>query len=189
MRISRSTSKELPTIEMFAIGPDGEPIGPEPTPRAVAVDVWEQMEAVAEPGHEPRHFQAKAGSRLGTPGGRVARRRSPEDVVQPSSIRPHAAERAILDGSLFTEPLPRLNVDQRSLVINDFGATWKTTLRTGFLRRRHARLRIYPSPSQNLTVLALIPTRRRRRSHGERFVRNGVSAIQTLSRRLERVSS
>jgi hypothetical protein len=188
VRISRSASEELPTIEMFAIGPDGEPIGPEPTPEAVAVDVWEQMEPVAEPSHEPRHFRAKAGSRLGTTGGRVARRRSPEDVVQPSSIRPHAAERAILDGSLFTEPLPRLDVDQRSLVINHFGATWKTTLRTGFLRRRHARLRIYPSPSQNLTVLALIPTRRRR-SHGERFVRNGVSAIQTLSRRLERVSS
>jgi len=188
MRFTRSASEELPTIEMFAIGSDGEPIGPEAPPTAAASDVWEQMGPVVEPGHEPRHFRAKSGSRLGTDEGRVARRRSPEDVVQPSSIRPSAAERAILEGSLFTEPLPQLEVDQRSLVLDNFGATWKTTLHTGFLRRRHARLRIYPSPSRNLTVIALIPTRRRR-THGERFVRNGVSAIQTLSRRLELASS
>ena len=165
-------------IEVFGVGPDGDlvPLTSDDGPRQART--W-TADDVALP-----TYRARPGLRPGGFDDRPNRRGGREDVVAPVPVQPGVASQVLHNGSVLRLPLPRVRVDVSSLEVDARGSSWKATVSCGYLsRRRRATLRAYPSPSSNLTVLQLIPARRRL-FQTRAFVRAGVPAIATLSARL-----
>ena len=102
---------------------------------------------------------------------------------------PEVAITAMLDGTPLEPQIRGLRVAVASKVADHRGVTWKASVRPAFSpRRRRARLRVYPSPSTNITFIELIPDRpRRRRSAG--FIRSGVRITEALGNRLIAVTT
>ncbi len=182
-------STEPPIVEVFGVGPDGALV---PATQSelrqwstaeVAGALRSSVEVRAKAGHRPGGYADRADSPVGH-GSTVARRGSVEDVVAPVYVAPATASRILHSGEPFDTPVPGLNVDLASLAVGDQGSSWKATVRYGrFGRTRQARLRAYPSPSANLTVLELVPTRQSI-VMTTAFVRIGVPAIATLGSRI-----
>ena len=192
-------TEQPPPVEVFGVRSDGEliplrsgssnhsefsrppvrPSSPKPSssPR-VPADVERRWELESGKPNRPGGY----GDRRSRTGGR-------EDVVTPVPVLPGPASRALHTGQLFDEPLPGLDVNVDSLTIGTDGSSWDATVTWGRLRRRSrsATLRAYPSRSANLTVLELVPLRRRL-IHTRAFIRAGVPAIATLSCRINRVA-
>lgn len=78
-----------------------------------------------------------------------------------------------------------VRVDESSRASLRKQITWDATLRTTPWTRRRARLRLYGSPSSNVTVLTLTPERSRRRG-ARLFLRVGLGAMLDWRDRIER---
>lgn len=200
------TAKPTP-VEVFGVRSDGELIplrsgsaspdesAPSQGQRAFDTDrVWilgpvgVGAEKVGnQPGRPP--YQARQAARPGGYQDRPTRGGGREDVVAPVHVLPGPASRALHSGDLFDDPLPGVAVDVKSLEVGSTGSSWAATVTCGLLRRRTrpATLRAYPSPSANLTVLELVPTRSRL-IHTRSFIRAGVPAIATLGLRINQVA-
>ncbi len=178
---------DVPALDVFAVGRDGDlvPVGPAHDPEppldlvAVGTDAINQLREVrATPGPRPGVVTRN----------RVERRGEIEDVVQPVLVRPGAVRRVLAAGDLFHEPIPGLEVDLESRQIHGDEVAWKATLgRRRFRRGRRASLTLYPTPSANLSVIELIPARHRR-FRTRQFVEAGVPVVETVGRRLRRLS-
>lgn len=177
-------SEALPEIVVYVPGPDGEPVElPEPPTageslRVLGSRVGTRLEHV-------RDVHAATGQRLGPVTDRPDRRGASEEVLVPLLLDPARAAEAVLDGSLFESPLGQLWVIPESMCSDHRGLSWEARVRTGLFTRRAATLRLYPSPSANVTVLELIPDRPRL-VRTRAFVRVGVGAMRELALRLSR---
>lgn len=169
-------------VEVFGVGPDGELI----EIRSRADRAWNGNTSDHDgPEQVLPTYRARPGLRPGGYEDRMGRSGGQEDVMTPVAVLPGIASRALHSGVLFERPIPGLSVDQESLEADARGSTWKATVECGRFRRRprKATLRAYPTPSLNLTILELVPTRPRL-IHTRSFVTVGVEAIVTLSERL-----
>ena len=188
-------TEQPPPVEVFGVRSDGEliPLRPgssnhtKPSRPPVSPAPPSGPRVSADP---ERRWELEIG-KPNRPGGYSDRRSmsgNREDVVAPVPVLPGPASRALHTGEVFDEPLPGLDVNVDSLTIDTHGSSWDATVTWGRLprRSRSATLRAYPSRSANLTVLELVP-RRRRLIHTGAFIRAGVPAIATLSCRINRV--
>ena len=169
-------------IEVFGVGPDGELI----EIRSRADRAWDGRTSDDDgPEQVSPTYRARPGRRPGGYEDRKGRSGGREDVMTPVAVLPGIASRVLHSGALFQHPIPGLSVDRESLESDAGGSSWKATVECGRFRRRprKATLRAYPTPSLNLTVLELVPTRPRL-IHTRSFVDVGVQAIVTLSERL-----
>ncbi len=174
----------LPESVVYVPGPDGEPVELPPPPTAT-----ETLRGISSRvGHHLEHlreFHAASGQRMGPSTDRPDRRGACEEVLVPLLLDPARAAAAAADGSLFSAPLGRLQVSPATLCADDRGLSWAAGVRTGWFTRRAATLRMYPSPSANVTVLELIPDRPRL-LRTRAFVRAGVESMRELATRLSR---
>jgi hypothetical protein len=146
----------------------------------------EPMHWHVEDGNESG-YRARPGQRPGGFADRPTRSGGREDVMAPVPVLPGTASRALHSGAVFDQPIPGFEINLRSLHIDEGGSTWKASVIHDRpligRRRRAATLRAYPSPSSNLTILELVPTRPTIIQTWA-FVRVGVTVIEALSRRL-----
>ncbi len=191
-------------VEVFGVGPDGRliplnsPSSSAPQEQGDADRLWGGglHAGPSSTGLSSTGLSSTGSRRAARPGGyadRPTRRGGREDVIAPVPVLPGLASRTLHDGGVFVEPLPGLTVDVDSLEVDSQGSSWDVTVRCkrfGPRRRRSRRatLRAYPSPSANLTVLELVPTRRRL-VQTRAFVEAGVPAIATLSGRIASVAA
>ncbi len=177
-------------LDVFTIGPDGELLPIRPTASGGA-DAEPHHNRAAANGVISRlgELRAQPGHRLGVVVDRAQRRGDFEEIMQPLAVRPGAARAVVVTGELFAEPIPSLEVNTASRVFDGDSITWNASVRTGlFSRPRAAALHLHPSPSANLSIIELIPSKRRR-FHTHRFVSTGVVAVDILGSRLRRLAA
>jgi hypothetical protein len=175
---------DLPPIEIFGIDADGE-LAPLARGVVVEADVWRNLgEAAAKKAHQAGNLKARPGPRIGGSADRSDREGGREDVVMPVPMKPYEAGSALATADFFARPLPHLVVDPVSLEVDHRGYTWRAEVRCRRLApSRPATLRVYPSPSGNLTIVELVPTRPGRIPTSS-FIRAGVEALTALGLRL-----
>jgi hypothetical protein len=140
-----------------------------------------------------RDFQARPGRRPGAPpvlAGTTSNRVGGDtDIVRPVLVPPVFASEFAVTGGLFAEPIPHLSIHQSDHHTAQRLLMWDGELDSGGHRRR-VTFHLLASPSMVVTVLELIPCRRvRRRRPRERFLADGVAAVEALARRLEHASA
>jgi hypothetical protein len=170
---------------MFVLGADGEPVLDPPDRPAPTLRERLGLMPTVPPIAEIEQTRPRL-----TPAGRVGHgldepRRSgfPEEILVTLHADPVAAARRALDGAVFERPPSRLQVDRGSLRARRNDLLWRCTLRTGRWRRRPAMIRLYGSPSSNVTVLTLSPDRPRRIA-ARGFLRVGLRTMTELRDRL-----
>jgi len=133
-----------------------------------------------------KDFQARPGHRPGVsraPVGTASYRRGGDtDIVRPVLVPPAFASEFAIAGELFAEPVPNLSIHHHDDGDEERFLMWDAQLDSGGARRR-VTLHLLASPSMVVTVLELVPCKRLR--HGrERFVADGVAAVDVVARRL-----
>jgi hypothetical protein len=133
-----------------------------------------------------RDFQARPGPRPGAApvlaGTTSSRAGGDTDIVRPVLVSPRFASEFAITGRLFAEPVPHLSVspgadaEQRLLI-------WDGLLDCAG-RRHSVTFHLLASPSNVVTVLELVPCRRLRRQR-QRFIDEGVAAVEVIARRLQ----
>jgi hypothetical protein len=98
---------------------------------------------------------------------------------RPSLAQPTASEMLDLDSTA-----RRLRVDASTLRRNDRELSWDAVLLAPIWRRRRATLKLFASPSSNVSVLTLVPAKPHRvaRRH---FLRTGIRALEDVCRRID----
>lgn len=175
-------------IEVFATGTSTwQVIARPPSDEQVHAALSDQFHrtgaVVLDAVRHARDFHARPGHRPGrvTPLSASVRRGGGTDVVRPVLVDPvHACELAV-SGRLFERPVEHLDVD---LPGHRDTLTWDVVLTTGRHQHHPATLCLLASPSMVVTVIELVARRRVRRSR-RRFVREGITAVEELARRLE----
>ena len=183
--VNKSNPIDVVELDVFTIGPDGELLPIDPTARDGFDE--ESFDSRAA-GHgvlgRLSELRAQPGHRLGVVVDRVHRRGDFEEIVQPVAVLPGTAKAVVIAGELFAEPIPSLEVDAASRKFKGDSIIWHASVRTGLLsRRRTAALHLHPAPSANLSIIELIPSKRRW-FRTRRFVRTGVAAVDLLGSRL-----
>lgn len=135
-----------------------------------------------------RELQATPGHR---PGVRTCGLRSTQrgaaDVVRPVAVSPDTASAAAMSGALFDGTIPHLSVELDGAgAVGKRYLVWRSTVTHGDRGGVPATLHLLASPSMVVTVLELVP-QRRVRWHRERFIRDGIAALDALAARLEAV--
>lgn len=130
-----------------------------------------------------RRFRARSGPR---PGAITQDRRRGDDVevVQTCHVRAAATEELVWTGRLRGLRISGLAFSDEPHREGRSAFVWHARLRTGPFARRAATLHITATPSANLTVLELIPDRRRVFGT-RRFVSRGVRSVEELATRIE----
>ena len=133
-----------------------------------------------------RDFQARPGRRPGAApvlaGTTSSRAGGDTDIVRPVLVSPRFASEFAITGRLFAEPVPYLSIspcadaEQRFLI-------WDGVLDCAG-RRHSVTFHLLASPSNVVTVLELVPCRRLRRQR-QRFIDDGVAAVEVIARRLQ----
>lgn len=178
---------ERDPLEVVLLNPDGTELVRPGQGHGDAVARPDLGAAVAAGIRQLGRTTAAPGPRVGGTADRVGRQGCDEEVVTPVLMPPDSAALTMVAADFFRLPAAGLTVDPASLEVDRGGLRWRARLRTGPLGRRRANLRLYPSPSRNLTVLELIP-QSRRPFRTRSFVRWGVPAVGELAARLSRVS-
>ncbi len=176
----------LPELEVFVVGRDGRLHGEEQDTLPTALEIVRMVrDAARDVQAQARADRALAAAHRPGPAIRASHRKGAGDTVIHAVLAdPEIALSALLDGAALAPPIGRLRLDADSRVVDHRGITWRATVRLSATpMRRRARLRIYPSPSTNVTFMELLPERPRRRA-SDRFVRSGVRIVETLGNRL-----
>lgn len=130
-----------------------------------------------------RHRRRGEGSRSGG-GIDQARTAGCREEIQVAVLaHPVIAAELIADLALLDE-VQHVTIDESSRESIRKQITWQASVRTAPWSTRRARLRLYGSPSSNVTVLTLTPIRSRRRG-ARRFLRVGLDSMFTLRTRVE----
>ena len=159
----------------------------EPKPMDVAKHVRQGIAMLTTTATSIREFSAAHRPRPGAPVVETRRGESVE-IMRTCPIRPHTTGRLVESGQLLAQPVRGLAIDQSTLRNNRLDYVWQARLRTGLLRRRRARLQITSTPSTNLTILALIPSRPTILG-SRRFVARGVRSVGELAGRIEHLAT
>lgn len=173
-------------IVMFFLGPDGEPLEPaeEPPARTLA-DVYRSWRAALEAEREHEEYRrtrpvARQVQGTGRPG-KVGYR---DEIVVTLRSDPMRAVTEAVDGDVFEPPIRHLEVDPESMVSSRYELNWTASIRVGLGRRRPARLRLYASPSLNVTVMSLFPLKQRPIAKAS-FLRRGLKVMNALRDRID----
>lgn len=174
-------------IEVFATGTTTLTAASDASDTNDVVDLLRRSGATLHDGYDHvRELQATPGHRPGvrTRGLRTTGRGA-ADVVRPVAVSPDAASAAAMSGALFDGTIPHLRVE-----LDGAGAVgrqylvWRSTVTHGDRGGVPATLHLLASPSMVVTVLELVP-QRRVRWHRERFIRDGIAALDALAARLK----
>jgi hypothetical protein len=98
---------------------------------------------------------------------------------RPRVAQPTACEMGDLDSTA-----RRLRVDASTLRHNERELSWDAVLRAPIWRRRKVTLKLFASPSSNVSVVTLVPMKPHRvaRKH---FLRTGIRALEAVSRHID----
>lgn len=116
-------------------------------------------------------------------GERAVRLGNAEEILITLPTNPFAAMDAARSGEVFAPSIPGLRVDPATRRDGDFEVSWKGALRAP-VRWRNVSLRLYASPSLNVTVMTIVPDKARKIS-SRSFVRVGLRAARQLARQIE----
>jgi hypothetical protein len=118
-------------------------------------------------------------------GERAVRLGHAEEILITLASKPFEAMDVARLSGVFDPPIRGLRVDLDSRRDGDFEVSWNAALHTAPLRWRAASLRLYASPSLNVTVLTIVPNKARTVS-SRLFVRFGLRAARQLGAAIER---
>jgi hypothetical protein len=107
-----------------------------------------------------------------------------EEILVTMIAHPTVAGQSAVD-SLALTASRRLRIDPATLTTNGSQLAWSASLRTLLWRRRDATLRLYGSPSSNVTILTLTP-KRPHKNATRSFIRAGLRTMTDLRDRLDR---
>lgn len=117
-------------------------------------------------------------------GERAVRLGHAEEILITLASNPFEARDVARLGGVFDPPIRGLRVDVESRRDGDFEVSWNAALHTAPLRWRPANLRLYASPSLNVTVITIVPNKARKVS-SRLFVRFGLRAARQLGAAIE----
>lgn len=141
---------------------------------AVRAGLERAREFHARPGHRPGPAIDTTSSRQG----RVT------DIVRPVLVSPLVAVDAVVAGGVLSRPVPGLAVDTAAGGADGHRyLVWDAVLTSRRGAAIRCSLHLSASPSMVVTVLELIPRQRLPWSH-QRFVRDGLTAIDVIAERL-----
>ncbi len=174
-----------PEIVMFFLGPDGAPVEPHapPAPRTLG-EIYRSWRAALDDEREHGEFHRRRPPDRKVQGiGRPGRTGYRDEIVVTLRADPMQAVTEAVRGDLFDPPIARLEVDPESLESSRYELCWRATIRTG-TRRRAAKVRLYASPSLNVSVLSLLPARPRAIARTG-FLRVGLRVMNQLRDRID----
>jgi len=116
-------------------------------------------------------------------GQRAVRLGNAEEILITLASNPFAAMDVARTDVAFTPAIPGLRVDLGSRRDGDFEVSWEAALRAP-VRWRKVSLRLYASPSLNVTVMTIVPDKARTIS-SRWFVRLGLRAARQLASQIE----
>lgn len=172
-------------FRMFFLGPEGEFIDHDvPPPHRTFAEVARAWRTAleSEPGGDP--WGRRFGPRLVQGTGRPTRAGYRDEIIVTAGARPESAVAVAVRSALFSPPIRRLSVDETSLASRRYELTWQARLTLRPWHQRRVRVRLYASPSLNVTVLALSPEKSRPCA-SRRFLRVGNAAMSDLRDRLD----
>lgn len=171
---------------MFFLGPDGELLDDETStkPRTVAevVRAWRdalEVENRQDGFHRSRDLarQVQGTGRPGRPGYR-------DEILVTLRTGPVDAVTEALRDDVFSPPINRLTVDESTREVGRYELNWQAVLRVSPWQKRGVRLRLYASPSLNVSVLSLLPPQQRSAAR-RRFLRVGLRTMNELRDRID----
>lgn len=174
-------------IVMFLLGPDGELLDGDPPDRSGwtmadvvrAFNESRQTELAQDPlGRNRRGPRSVQGT------GRPAKAGYRDEIMVTLRSSPADAIAEAVRGDFFDPSIPRLQVDRTSLNSSRYEMSWAAKLRGWGWQAREVRIRLYPSPSLNVTALAMTPYRPRRVARNS-FLRSGKRVMSELRDRLD----
>ena len=146
-------------------------------PEVEPVDLTDVPAAV-----DPVHV-ARQGTGTWPNGERAVRLGNAEEILITLPSNPFAAMDVARTSAVFEPSISGLRVDLDSRRDGDFEVSWKAALRAP-VRWRNVSLRIYASPSLNVTVMTIVPNKARKIS-SRWFVRLGLKAAHQLASQIE----
>ncbi len=175
-----------PEIVMFLLGPDGQELtGESPPPARTLGEVYRAWRAVLDEEREEEDFHrfrpvARQVQGIGRPGKQGYR----DEIVVTLRSRPVESVTQALRSDIFDPPPRWLLVEPGSREVGRYELAWRVELRVWPWRTRAAKLRLYASPSLNVTVLSLFP-RKPRNVAKRRFLRRGLRVMNALRDRID----
>ena len=179
-----------PDIVMFFLGPDGallDDAGDAPARRTLA-DVRRAWRAALESESPDPTGRNRLEPRPVQGSGRPSAHGHRDEIVMTAHARPDLAVAAAVRDGFFTPAFDRLQVDASSVRSRRYELAWDARIAVWAWQRRPVRLRLYASPSHNVTVLALSPVKTRR-SARRRFLRIGNRVLAAVRDRLDAVAA
>ncbi len=117
-------------------------------------------------------------------GERAVRLGNAEEILITLPANPFASMDVARNRRVVAKPIRGLRVQTDSRRDGDFEVSWKAALRAP-VRWRPVSLRLYASPSLNVTVMTIVPDKARKIS-SRSFVRVGLRAARELGRHIEK---
>ena len=118
-------------------------------------------------------------------GERAVRLGHAEEILITLPSKPFEAMDVARLGGVFDPPIRGLRVDLDTRRDGDFEVSWNASLHIAPLRWRAASLRLYASPSLNVTVITIVPNKARKVS-SRLFVRFGLRSARQFGAAIER---
>ena len=118
-------------------------------------------------------------------GERAVRLGHAEEILITVASKPFEAMDVARIGGVFDPPIRGLRIDLDTRRDGDFEVSWNAALHTAPLRWRAASLRLYASPSLNVTVITIVPNKARKVS-SRLFVRFGLRSARQFGAAIER---
>ena len=176
----------LPEIVMFFLGPDGELLDDEVTTSQRTVgDVVRSWKATLEADRQhPGYHRTRPDSRQVQGTGRPGRPGYRDEILVTLRANPVLAVTEAVNGDLFVPPIDRLTVDDTSLEVSRYELSWQAVLRVFPWQKRRVQVRLYASPSLNVSVLSLVPPQQRSAARSS-FLRVGVKTMNQLRDRID----
>lgn len=113
-----------------------------------------------------------------------ARAGHPEEILVTLRCRPTIAREIAVEGAVFGPRLARLAVAVESLSCDERELSWDVVLRAPIWRRRRSTMRLFASPSANVSILTLTPKRPHRMATNS-FIRAGIRALHAVGNRID----
>ena len=183
----QSGAEATPEIVMFFLGSDGQFVDEDPSaaPRRTIADVGRAWRATLEvERRQDPYGRNRLAPRPVQGTGRPSKPGYRDEILVTSSASPELAVAEAVRGEFFDPPLSRLVVDVESLRSRRYELSWDATLQVWPWQRRPVTVRMYASPSLNVTALAMSPPKPRRVAR-PRFLRVGNRVMTSLRDRLD----
>ena len=183
----RDTDAEAePEIVMFLLGPEGTIVDPESHDvlRRTLTEVRRAWNAALEAERGELIVRDRLGPRPVQGTGRPAKAGYRDEIMVTARSRPERAVEAAVRSTQFPPPVGRLEVERSSITSRHYELAWDARIALWPWQHRRVQLRLYASPSLNVTVLALSPVKARAAAR-RRFLRVGNRVMNEVSHRLD----